>query len=139
MEISLNDEQKKILSDVRAFAETEIKPYAADFDQQQALPPDMIHKLAAKKYLGAHFPKSYGGLELDPITYGLLTEEIGKCCCNTRGLLTAVSIVGEPILEWGTKEQINKWIPLILEGKKLGAFALTEPEVGSVAAREPSL
>ena len=134
MNIILTTEQKEILKDVRNFAKANIRPFAASFDEQQALPRSLIEKLAEKKYLAATFPKEYGGLDLDPITYGLLTEEIGKACCNTRALLTVqVSIVGESILKWGTKEQINRWIPQMSSGAKIGAFALTEPAIGSDA------
>ena len=134
MKIILSDYHRELLDDVKSFAETEIKPYAAEADKQQFLPRELLSKMSEKKYLGATFPRELGGLELDPIIYGLLTEEIGKYCCNVRNVLTVhVSIAGQCLLEWGTKEQIEKWIPLMAEGKKIGAFSITEPEVGSDA------
>lgn len=134
MNILLTQEQKQIIESARKFAETEIRPFAGEFEEKQALPREVINKLAANGYLAGTFPKAYGGLELDPITYGLFTEEIGKACSNTRGLLTVhTSLVGECILKWGTKEQIDHWIPQMARGEKIGAFALTEPEVGTDA------
>ncbi len=134
LNISLTPEQKELIKSVRAFTDAEIRPFATEFDENQVLPRKLIEKLAANGYLGASFPKKYGGLELDPVTYGLLTEEIGKGCSNTRGLLTVHdSLVGESILKWGTEEQKNKWIPLMAKGEKIAAFALTEPEVGTDA------
>ncbi len=134
MNISLTVEQEQIIQDVRAFVEEEVRPFATHFEEQQALPKDLIQKMAARGYLGATFPKKYGGLELDPITYGLFTEEIGKGDSNTRGLITVhVSLAGECILKWGTREQVEYWIPQMVQGKKIGAFALTEPDVGTDA------
>ncbi|MCK4260522.1 MAG: acyl-CoA dehydrogenase family protein [Halanaerobiales bacterium] len=134
MKISLSEKGQKIIDEIRIFTDEEIRPNAKGFDENQALPQDLIDKLAAKGYLGATIPAKYGGLELDPITYGLFTEEIGKVCSNTRGLLTVHdSLVGESILKWGTEEQKDKWLPLMVKGKKIGAFALTEPEVGTDA------
>lgn len=134
MNITLASDQKKLIQDVRAFTQTEIQPFAAEFEEKQGLSRQVINRLAEKGLLGATFPKEFGGLGLDPITYGLLTEEIGKGCCNTRGLLTVHdSLVGECLLRWGTAEQIKKWIPKMARGEKIAAFCLTEPEVGTDA------
>lgn len=134
MFIQLTPEQKDLLQGVKSFVNTEIRPHATRFEEEKALPRDLIQQLAMRGYLGATFPKEFGGLGLDPVTYGLLTEEIGKGCCNTRGLLTVHdSLVGECILKWGTKEQVADWIPKMARGEKIAAFALTEPEVGTDA------
>ncbi len=126
--------QEKILDEVREFAAKEIRPYAADFDEKGVIDSGMIAKMAAKGYLAASFPIEQGGLGLDPEYYGRFTEEIGKACCSTRALLTVhTSLVGETLLKWGSKSQKEKWIPLMASGKKIAAFALSEPEVGSDA------
>jgi alkylation response protein AidB-like acyl-CoA dehydrogenase len=126
--------QQKILDEARAFAEKEIRPHASEFDKNESLPKDLIRKIAEKKYLAATFPEKYGGLELDPVYYGLFTEEIGKACCSTRTLITVhTSLVGETLLKCGTEEQKNKWLPLMASGERLGAFALSEPDIGSDA------
>ncbi|MCP4396319.1 MAG: acyl-CoA dehydrogenase [bacterium] len=126
--------QQQIIEDVKQFVDTEVRPFAAEFEANEALPRELIDKMAAKGYLAATFPEEYGGLALDPIYYGLLTEEIGKGCSSTRGLLTVhTSLVGETLLRWGTDEQKNRWLPLMAKGQKLAAFALTEPDVGTDA------
>jgi len=123
-----------IIEEAREFAETEVKPFAAEFDRTETLPRELIDKLAERKYLAATFPEEFGGLGLDPVSYGYFTEEIGKACCSTRSLLTVhTSLVGEALLRWGSKEQKKKWIPLMATGKKIGAFALSEPGIGSDA------
>jgi len=95
-----DDRQTEILEGARDFIQREIRPYAGSFDESGVLPPALIEKMAAKGYLGASFPQEYGGLEMDPIHYGLLTEEVGKACCSTRALLTVqTSLVGESLLK----------------------------------------
>lgn len=123
-----------IVQEARLFAERELRPRATEIDRKEELPRDIIVQMAKRGYLSATFPEEYGGLELDPVSYGFFTEEIGKACCNTRALITVqTSLIGGSLLRWGTKEQKEKWLPAIASAEKLGAFALTEPLVGSNA------
>lgn len=126
--------QEKIVEEARLFADKAIRPYAAEHDEKGRLPKNLIKKMAEKGFLSTSFPKEYGGLELDPVYYGLFTEEIGKACCSTRALVTVnTSLVGETMLRWARKDQKEKWLRDIASGRKIGAFALSEPEVGSNA------
>jgi alkylation response protein AidB-like acyl-CoA dehydrogenase len=126
--------QQKIIEEVKDFALNEIRPYASEFEEKECIPRKLINEMAQRGYLAACFPKEFGGLGLDAVYYGLLTEEIGKACASTRSLLTVhTSLVGETILRWGTEEQKNNILPLMARGEKLAAFALTEPEVGTDA------
>ena len=126
--------QQKIVDDAGAFAEKEIQPFAAQFEIDEAVPRDLINKMAEKGYLAATFPESLGGLGMDPVYYGLLSEEIGKACSSTRALLTVhTSLVGEAILRWGKPEQKERWIRPMAKGEKLACFGLTEPDVGTDA------
>ncbi len=127
--------QEEIVKEVRRFADQEIRPRAGEFDQNEELPEDMIFKMAERKLLLASLPEEYGGLGLDPVYYGFVTEEIGKACCSTVGLITVqCSLAGETLLKWGSKTLKDKWLPLMASGKKIGAFALSEPEIGSDAS-----
>lgn len=126
--------QEQIVEAARQFTEQEIRPYAAEFEANEALPPDHITKMAAQGYLAASFPEEFGGLALDPVYYGRFTEEIAKGCSASRGLITVhTSLVGETLLRWGSEEQKQYWLPPMARGEKIGAFALTEPETGSDA------
>ena len=126
--------QQMILEQARTFADKEIRPRALEFDQKGILARDLIAKMAEKRYLLASLPERYGGLGLDPVHYGLFTEEIGKACCSTRSLITIQSsLVGETLLKWGSEKHKAELLPLIASGGKLGAFALTEPEIGTNA------
>jgi alkylation response protein AidB-like acyl-CoA dehydrogenase len=132
--MSEDPRQEMIVEEARKFAGEVLRPRANEFDREEILPREIIDEMAKRKFLLASLPKSYGGLELDPVYYGLFTEEIGKACCSTRGLVTVQSsLIGETLLRWGSEEQKSKWLPPISKGRILGAFALSEPEVGTDA------
>ena len=89
------------IEEARAFVEEEIAPFASEFDRNECLPGELIEKLAERKFLAPNFPEEYGGLGLDPVSYGLFTEAIGKACTSTRALITVhASLVGEMLLRW---------------------------------------
>ncbi|MDP4181571.1 MAG: acyl-CoA dehydrogenase family protein [Bacillota bacterium] len=124
----------EVIEEARQFTEKEIRPFAGDFEQNEQVPRELINKMAKRKYLAAPFPEEYGGLGLDPLYYGYLTEEIGKGCASTRALMTVhTSLVGETLLKWGTKEQKERYLRPMASGEKIAAFALSEPEVGTDA------
>ena len=132
---SAEQQYADLVAKTRAFVEAEIRPRARAIDAGgEGLPRDLIEKMAAQGWLGATFPRDRGGMGLDPVAYGLLTEAIGTVCSNSRALLTLqVSLVGESLLKWGTPEQVATWIPRLASGDVLYAFALSEPEVGTDA------
>lgn len=132
--MTYDSHQKKIVHEVSLFAAKVLRPNAGFFDREERLPRTVIAEMAKNKFLLASLPKEHGGLGLDPVYYGFFTEEIGKACCSTRGLITVQSsLIGETLVRWGTKEQQSYWLSSISEGKKIGAFALTEPGVGTDA------
>lgn len=123
-----------IIKDARIFANEVLRPKASVIDQKESLPKSIIKEMTNRRFLLANLPEEYGGLGLNPVHYGYLTEEIGKACCSTRGLMTVQgSLIGEVLYKWGTKEQKSKWLLPISRGEMLGAFALSEPEIGTDA------
>ena len=128
------DIKDKIIMEAKEFTDSEIRPFAGKFEEMGCVPVSLINKLAEKKYLAAPFPEEYGGLGLDPLYYGYLTEEIGKGCSSTRALLTVhTSLVGETLLKLGTKSQKERYLKAMAQGEIIAAFALSEPENGSDA------
>ena len=126
--------QQGILREAREFVDNFVRPRAQEFDREGALPRELIAEMAARRYLLASVPEAHGGLGLSPVNYGLFTEEIGKACASTRGLVTVESsLIGETLVRWGTQEQRARWLSPIVEEGRIGAFALTEPDVGSDA------
>ncbi len=131
---SYDSKQKKIVEDAGEFVQKEVRPFAGQFEENGALPRELIGKMAQKGFLSACFPAEYGGLGLDPVYYGFFTEEFGKGDASTRAILTVhTSLVGETLLRWGTEEQKKKWLPKMSSGEKIGCFGLTEPGVGTDA------
>lgn len=129
-------DQQRIIEEVKLFANTEIAPLAASFDTNDKYSRELIYQMAQKGYLSANWPVEYGGLGLDPVHYGKFTEELGKVCCATRTLVTVhTTLVGETIVKWGTTVQKNKWLKAMASGEKIGAFALSEPSIGSDASK----
>lgn len=126
--------QKEIVEDARLFAEEEVRPHAGRFDREEKISSELIQKMADRKYLVASIPVELGGLGLDPVHYGRMTEEIGRACSNARSLITVQdSLIGETLARWGTANQKKCWLAPLAAGKHIGAFALSEPEHGSDA------
>ncbi|MGA4722137.1 acyl-CoA dehydrogenase family protein [Fictibacillus nanhaiensis] len=133
MIIELTEEQIRHKEEFRIFAESKVLPFAKEHDVHERINPKVVQDIADMGYMGSMISKRYGGKQWDNITIGLLNEEIGKSCSAARVLLTVHGMVAIAISRWGTVEQKEKWLKLLAEGKKIGAFALSEPEVGSDA------
>ncbi|MDI1475021.1 acyl-CoA dehydrogenase family protein [Polyangium sp. y55x31] len=134
MKLRLTAEQDAVVGRARAFASSRLRARVAEFDQA-GVPREIVQALGREGLLGALVPADLGGSPLDAITWGLVTEEIGKVCCNTRYLLTVhASIVAGTLARWGSRAQKAKWLPALATGDVVGAFALSEPETGSDAA-----
>jgi hypothetical protein len=128
------DRIQRVLAEARLFSEKVLRPDAGRFDREERLPAELVQEMARRRYTLAGLPESWGGLGLDPVAYGLFTEEIGKGCCSCRSLVTVTnSLIGETLLKWGTDSQKTRWIGAMADGGKIGAFALSEPETGSDA------
>lgn len=133
MQIELTEKHKEYKAAFQAFAEAEIIPYADQWDSQESTPQQVIAKLAKQGYLGAILPQENGGGGMDAITYGLLSEEIGKGCSSVRSLLTVHNMVAHALTKWGSRFQKDYWLPKLASGEIVAAFALSEPNVGSDA------
>ena len=84
MDFSLNSKQLLARDEFREFAAAEIAPHAGVFDREERLPAELIEKLATHELLGTIIPRDMDGRGLDMVTYGLLNEEIGRCCSSVR-------------------------------------------------------
>ena len=118
----------------RDFAENEVKPLAIDVDETEVFPRDTVTKMQKYGFMGIPIPKEYGGQGCDPLTYTLCVEELAKVCATTAVIVSAhTSLCCDPILQFGTEEQKQKFLVPLAKGEKLGAFALTEPGAGTDA------
>ena len=127
----LTKDQKERYSEFRDFIKSNVEPYASKWDQNQEMPDDFIRVLGNTGYLGSNIPKEFGGMGWDFVTFGLLNEAVGRGISSLTDLLTIQAMVSMTLLKWGTKEQKDKWLNPLAKGEIIGAFSLTEPNVGS--------
>lgn len=135
MNFDLTEEQQMIQSAARDFAQNEIAPVAADFDQSGEFPLSNIQKMGELGLMGIEVPEEYGGAGLDTIGYALAMIEI--CAADAaHGTIVSVnnSLFCNGLLKYGTEEQKQKYVRAIATGEEIGAYALTEPQSGSDAA-----
>ena len=116
-----------------AFVDAEVAPHAGAWDRAAATPRAVIDRMAAEGFLGALIPREHGGAGMDWVTFGLLNEELGRGCSSVRSLLTVHSMASYAVLRWGSRGQKERWLPRLASGEVLGAFGLSEPNVGSDA------
>ncbi len=136
---NVDDRQQPIRDMVRAFAEKEIVPVAQELDRLPEpiqFPVEYYRKLAKQGFIGFPLPKEYGGAGRSSIEYCTLCEELTYWDPPTC-LLSAVAVLAtEPIWHFGNEEQKKKYIPKIITGETIPAFALTEPNAGSDASNQ---
>jgi len=134
MSFSLSEEHETFRRVVRDFAEKEIAPHAARWDEDQSFPLDAVAKMAELGLFGLIFPEEWGGSGGDFISLCVAIEELGRIDQSIGITLSAgVGLGANPIFRFGTKTQKERWLPDLVAGKTLGAFGLTEPDAGSDA------
>lgn len=133
MKMQLTTKQEEWKQQFRRFAEEQVKPYAAESDRNEWLSEEILDSIRSSGFLGSMIQENYGGKGWDPITQGLLNEEIGKLCSSTRAMLTVHGMVAIAIQRFGTEEQKQAYLPQLSDGSIIGAFALSEPGTGSDA------
>ncbi|SMP26047.1 butyryl-CoA dehydrogenase [Laceyella tengchongensis] len=136
MHFLLTEEQEMMRRMVRDFAEKEITPYLESMDEGDQFPREVIRLMGEVGLMGIPIPEAYGGAGADFLSYILALEEISKVSATVGVILAVHTSVGTmPILKYGTEEQKQTYVPRMARGEYLGAFALTEPQAGSDAAR----
>lgn len=132
---ALNEDQVLIQETVRDIAQNEFAPKAAEVDQKHRFPRENFELLAVSDLCGLPFPEEYGGAGMDHVSYSLVVEELAKACATTSVLYSAhVSLCATPVFLFGSEEQKKRLLTPMCQGKKMGAFALSEPGSGSDAA-----
>ncbi|MHB8507482.1 MAG: acyl-CoA dehydrogenase family protein [Candidatus Dormibacteria bacterium] len=118
----------------RDFTAREVAPMARRTDREHRFPEEALARAGELGLLGVTVPEEYGGAGMSHTAFALLIEEIARACASTAVIIDVHTSVGmEPILAWGTEEQKQRWLPELASGRRLGAFALTEPGSGSDA------
>src|SRR5580693_3236401 len=134
VDFTFTDEQQQLRRSIRGFAEGEIAPHVMEWDEASHFPAEIIPKLAEMGLLGVIFPEESGGAGLGYIEYVIAIEELARVD-GSAGLIVAAhkSLVGNHIYKVGSTGQKQKYLSPLAQGKKIGAWSLTEPEAGSDA------
>lgn len=134
MDLALTDEQTDFRHLARDFLDREVVPYRTEWDRQESVDTAIIPKLGDLGFFGLTIPEDYGGVGGDYITYVLSAEELGRADSSIRGIVSvSAGLFGKSVLEHGTEDQKQRWLPGIATGRLLGCFGLTEPDHGSDA------
>jgi len=132
MQFETTPEQELIRSTVREFAEKHVRPIAAEVDRKKRWPAENIPKMAELGLLGMNTPAEWGGAGADMVSYAIAIEELSRVCAS-HGVIASVnnSLYLWPVMHFGTDAQKEKFGRPYAEGKKLGAYGLSEPVAGS--------
>ncbi len=135
MNFELSEELLQIKRSVREFVEGEIAPHVMEWDEAQHFPVELLPKLAELNLMGIIFPEEVGGAGLNYVAYATIIEEIARVDASIGlGVAAHNSLCTNHIFQFGTKEQVEKYVKPLARGEHLGAWALTEPSSGSDAA-----
>ena len=131
---ALTDEQKALRELARDFATNEIRPKAAEYDEHQTHPADIVEKAHDLGLMNVHVPEEYGGLGLPCFDGMLIGEELYWGCAGIGTSIAANGLGAGPVLVAGSDEQKRTWLPPLLDEPILCSFGLTEPGAGSDVA-----
>ncbi|MBP1988122.1 acyl-CoA dehydrogenase family protein [Halolamina salifodinae] len=131
MEFGLTQEQEQLREEVRRFAENEIKPVAGEYDREERYPAELVEQAADLGLTGAHFPIEYGGVGYSTLEMALVTEELFAVDPGIALCITSAGFGAEAIMEFGTEEQKEEYLPPITEGEAVMGAAISEPHAGS--------
>lgn len=134
IDFQLTEEQEQIKRLARSFAEKEIIPRAAEYDEKEEVPWEIIEKAYAVGLMNTTVPEEYGGQGLNHVTQALIAEELAYGCLGINGTFGANGLALTPLLLAGTEEQKQRFLKPFCSKPQLAAFCLTEPNAGSDAS-----
>ncbi len=135
MDFAQTQEHELIREMAYKFGQNEVLPGLAERDREHRSDSEMLEKMAASGIMGISIPAKYGGMDTDYISLGIVCEELERADSTARVVMSVHSgLHSLTILQWGTEEQKQRWLPDLASGKRWGGFGLTEPNAGSDAA-----
>ena len=135
MDFALTQEHELIREMAYKFGQNEVLPGLAERDREHRSDSEMLEKMSASGLMGISIPAKYGGMDTDYISLGIVCEELERADSTARVVMSVHSgLHALTLLQWGTEEQKQRWLPDLAKGTKWGGFGLTEPNAGSDAA-----
>src|SRR6266571_44440 len=140
MKLDHTEEQQMIQAMAREFAETAIKPIAAEIDREARFPHETVKRMGELGLMGIAIPEKWGGSGADTVSYVVAVEEIAKACGSHAAIMSVNnSLYGAPLAQYGTDAQCQRFLRPVASGHAQGCFALTEPQAGSDATNQATL
>jgi len=130
----IDEVRRQIVATVREFVQKDVVPQAAEHDENDTYPTELVDQMAEMGLFGITVPEEYGGMGLDYTTYAMVFEELCKGWMSITAPIGTHSILTAAIVNHGTEEQKTEWLPKLASGEKRGGLALTEPGGGSDVA-----
>jgi len=130
----LNEEQRELLKLVRQFVDEQIIPVAMELEHKDEYPTQIVEGMREMGIFGLMIPEEYGGLGQSLLTYALCVEEIARGWMSVSGIINTHFIVAHLLLQHGTAEQKQRYLPRMATGEVRGAFSMSEPGCGSDVA-----
>lgn len=134
MNFELTEDQQAFVDTAKAFADKELAPFAAQWDEESYFPVEVFKKAGEMGFMGMYTPEEAGGFGMSRLDAALIFEQLAGGCTATTAMMTIHNMVSWMIGSFGQSEVIEQWVPDLVSGDKLGSYCLTEPGSGSDAA-----
>src|SRR5262245_56993185 len=129
----MDDTYRLLRDSVRRFVEKEVMPRASAWEEQGFVPREVLREMGKLGFLGLRYPEEFGGGAMDARATALLAEELGRSTFGGFAITVLVhtDMASPHLVNAGTRDQVARWLPGIIEGKTITAVAVTEPDAGS--------
>ncbi|EGQ9233052.1 acyl-CoA dehydrogenase [Vibrio alginolyticus] len=134
MDFELNEDQRAFADTAQQFADERLAPMAAEWDEKQIFPKDVLREAGELGFLSLYTPEEHGGLELSRLDASIIFEQLSMGCTSTTAFMTIHNMVSWMIASFATDEAKTQFCPKLVTGEWLGSYCLTEPNAGSDAA-----
>lgn len=131
MDFELNEDQRAFRSLLREFVDEQIVPVAREWEHEGRYPTEIVGRMKDMGLFGITIPEEYGGLDLDPVSFALVFEEIARGWMGIAGILGSHSLACRMIAMRGTDEQKARYLPDLATGRRRTGIGLTEPDAGT--------
>ncbi|MCS0297797.1 acyl-CoA dehydrogenase family protein [Vibrio alginolyticus] len=134
MDFELNEDQRAFADTAQQFADECLAPMAAEWDEKQIFPKDVLREAGELGFLSLYTPEEHGGLGLSRLDASIIFEQLAMGCTSTTAFMTIHNMVSWMIASFATDEAKTQFCPKLVTGEWLGSYCLTEPNAGSDAA-----